>query len=152
MDYTTLKTLHLTTIAISLALILVAKGFTILMPFTFKWATDALVLATGGKMEAGETVAHSLERELREELGIEFTATHDSFRPLMIVEHDYPHASVRLHVCIVTRWRGEPRAMEGQEFSWQTAHDNETAVSPMLPAVLPINEALKKTRSSLRDH
>ncbi|MFY8114405.1 MAG: ABCB family ABC transporter ATP-binding protein/permease [Rhabdaerophilum sp.] len=41
------------TIAVSLALILVAKGFTILMPFTFKWATDALVLATGGKMEAG---------------------------------------------------------------------------------------------------
>ncbi|WP_284178741.1 ABC transporter ATP-binding protein/permease [Rhabdaerophilum sp. SD176] len=40
------------TIAISLVLILVAKGFTILMPFTFKWATDALVLATGGKMEA----------------------------------------------------------------------------------------------------
>ncbi|NQW48806.1 MAG: NUDIX domain-containing protein [Planctomycetes bacterium] len=105
----------------------------------------------GGKMEAGETVPHSLERELREELGIEFTATHDSFRHLMIVEHDYPHASVRLHVCIVTRWRGEPRAMEGQEFSWQTAHDNETAVSPMLPAVLPIIEALRKNRSSLRD-
>jgi ABC-type transport system involved in Fe-S cluster assembly fused permease/ATPase subunit len=40
------------TIGLSLALILVAKGFTILMPFTFKWATDALVIATGGKASA----------------------------------------------------------------------------------------------------
>jgi ATP-binding cassette, subfamily B, heavy metal transporter len=40
-------------IALSLSLILVAKGFTILMPFTFKWATDALVAAAGGKIETG---------------------------------------------------------------------------------------------------
>ncbi|MCA1952241.1 MAG: ABC transporter ATP-binding protein/permease [Hyphomicrobiales bacterium] len=38
-------------IAGSLALILVAKGFTILMPFTFKWATDALVVASGGRAD-----------------------------------------------------------------------------------------------------
>ncbi|HRE20155.1 MAG TPA: ABC transporter ATP-binding protein/permease [Rhabdaerophilum sp.] len=44
------------TIALSLALILVAKGFTILMPFTFKWATDALVAASGGNIKAGSTV------------------------------------------------------------------------------------------------
>ncbi len=44
------------TIALSLALILVAKGFTILMPFTFKWATDALVAASGGSIKAGSTV------------------------------------------------------------------------------------------------
>lgn len=43
-------------IGISLALVLVAKGFTILMPFTFKWATDALVAASGGKVEAGGTL------------------------------------------------------------------------------------------------
>lgn len=39
------------TIGFSLALILVAKGFTILMPYTFKWATDALVAASGGKID-----------------------------------------------------------------------------------------------------
>jgi ATP-binding cassette subfamily B protein len=39
------------TIGLSLALILVAKGFTILMPFTYKWATDALVAASGGKVD-----------------------------------------------------------------------------------------------------
>jgi ATP-binding cassette, subfamily B, heavy metal transporter len=44
------------TIGLSLALILVAKGFTILMPFTFKWATDALVAASGGKTDAGSVI------------------------------------------------------------------------------------------------
>ncbi len=34
------------TVMISLGLMLVAKIVTVLMPFTFKWATDALVLAT----------------------------------------------------------------------------------------------------------
>ncbi|MCA0407061.1 MAG: ABC transporter ATP-binding protein/permease [Proteobacteria bacterium] len=35
------------TVMWSLVLILVAKGFTILMPFTYKWATDALVAVMG---------------------------------------------------------------------------------------------------------
>ncbi|MGL5448029.1 MAG: metal ABC transporter permease, partial [Rhabdaerophilum sp.] len=39
------------TIALSLALIIVAKGFTVLMPYTYKWATDALVAASGGKID-----------------------------------------------------------------------------------------------------
>jgi ATP-binding cassette subfamily B protein len=39
------------TIAFSLALIIVAKGFTVLMPYTYKWATDALVAASGGKID-----------------------------------------------------------------------------------------------------
>jgi ATP-binding cassette, subfamily B, heavy metal transporter len=40
-------------IGFSLALVLVAKGFTILMPFTYKWATDALVAVSGGKIDVG---------------------------------------------------------------------------------------------------
>ena len=40
-------------IGLSLSLIIVAKGFTILMPYTYKWATDALVAASGGKIDAG---------------------------------------------------------------------------------------------------
>ncbi|MCA3625991.1 MAG: ABC transporter ATP-binding protein/permease [Methylobacterium sp.] len=39
------------TIGLSLALILVAKGFTVMMPYTFKWATDALVAASGGRTD-----------------------------------------------------------------------------------------------------
>jgi ATP-binding cassette subfamily B protein len=36
------------TVALSLALMLLAKLVTVAMPFTFKWATDALVAASGG--------------------------------------------------------------------------------------------------------
>jgi ATP-binding cassette subfamily B protein len=45
------------TIALSLALMLVAKLVTVAMPFTFKWATDALVAATGGSVPSAQTVA-----------------------------------------------------------------------------------------------
>jgi dipeptide/tripeptide permease len=38
-------------VALALALIFVAKGFTILMPYTFKWATDAMVAVSGGKVD-----------------------------------------------------------------------------------------------------
>ncbi|MDX2205874.1 MAG: ABC transporter ATP-binding protein/permease [Hyphomicrobiaceae bacterium] len=41
----------------SLVLMLIAKLVTVAMPFTFKWATDALVAATGGQLPAGETSA-----------------------------------------------------------------------------------------------
>src|SRR5690349_17738312 len=37
------------TVVISLLLMVAAKLVTIVMPFTFKWATDALVAATGGR-------------------------------------------------------------------------------------------------------
>ena len=42
---------------LSLALMLVAKLVTVAMPFTFKWATDALVAAAGGKLADGALVA-----------------------------------------------------------------------------------------------
>jgi len=45
------------TVIASLALMLVAKVVTVLMPFTFKWATDALVAANGGRVLTTETVA-----------------------------------------------------------------------------------------------
>src|SRR5262245_30411599 len=40
------------TVVVSLALMLAAKLVTVAMPFTFKWATDALVAATGGNVPA----------------------------------------------------------------------------------------------------
>jgi ATP-binding cassette, subfamily B, heavy metal transporter len=40
----------------SLVLMLVAKLVTVAMPFTFKWATDALVAASGGTVPAGQAV------------------------------------------------------------------------------------------------
>src|SRR5262245_42799927 len=44
------------TVIVSLVLMLVAKLVTIAMPFTFKWATDALVAASGGNVPASQTL------------------------------------------------------------------------------------------------
>jgi ATP-binding cassette subfamily B protein len=44
------------TVAVSLALVLLAKLVTVAMPFTFKWATDALVAASGGSVPEGTVV------------------------------------------------------------------------------------------------
>jgi ATP-binding cassette, subfamily B, heavy metal transporter len=45
------------TVIVSLLLMLVAKLVTVAMPFTFKWATDALVAAAGGNVPDTQTVA-----------------------------------------------------------------------------------------------
>ncbi len=44
------------TVMLSLGLMLAAKVVTVAMPFTFKWATDALVAAAGGTLPAGQAV------------------------------------------------------------------------------------------------
>ena len=64
----------------------------------------------GGKLEAGETPAQALTRELEEELGIQVL---DSM-PFMTIHHDYPELSVRLMFRQVTGWQGEPHGREQQ--------------------------------------
>src|SRR5262245_50588327 len=44
------------TVAVSLLLMLVAKLVTVAMPFTFKWATDALVAAAGGAVPGDRSI------------------------------------------------------------------------------------------------
>jgi ATP-binding cassette, subfamily B, heavy metal transporter len=44
------------TVILSLGLMLVAKVVTVLMPYTFKWATDGLVAVASGKPGAGDPV------------------------------------------------------------------------------------------------
>jgi ATP-binding cassette, subfamily B, heavy metal transporter len=45
------------TVVISLLLMLAAKLVTVAMPFTFKWATDALVAASGGSVPAAQSLS-----------------------------------------------------------------------------------------------
>jgi len=92
----------------------------------------------GGKVEAGETLAHALARELHEELGITVTTAY----PWITREFDYPHARVRLNFFRVTAWQGEPHPREGQGgLAW--THADQPSVEPILPANGPILRALQ---------
>ncbi len=68
----------------------------------------------GGKVEAGETSAQALSRELHEELGIRPTAS----TPLIRIPFDYPDKRVVLDVWRVSAYDGEPRGREGQPLRW----------------------------------
>ena len=85
----------------------------------------------GGKLEAGETVAQALARELHEELGITIGAAHPWHIELM----DYPHTRVRLHFCKVFDWQGEFQMREGQAMAWELL---PVRSRPVLPGTVPV--------------
>jgi 8-oxo-dGTP diphosphatase len=95
----------------------------------------------GGKLEAGETVAQALVRELHEELGLALREA--DVLPWREAIVDYPHARVRLHFCKVHAWRGELQMREGQAMAWQRL---PVAVAPVLPGTVPVLRWLAQER------
>lgn len=91
----------------------------------------------GGKLEAGESLADGLRRELHEELGIEIAA----HRPLIRIIHHYDDRSVLLDVHRVERWHGEPHGREGQPLAWVAPES--LGEYPMPAADEPIVTALR---------
>jgi len=67
----------------------------------------------GGKCEAGESLEDSLQRELREELGVGC----DVGVEVYVVTHEYEDRRVELHF-FACRLRGEPVPVLGQEMQW----------------------------------
>lgn len=85
----------------------------------------------GGKVGVGESDAEALERELREELGIESRA----LRAIATMSHEYPDRIVDLVL-----WHAStgdtPRGLDGQQLKWVDCQS--LGSERLLPADLPL--------------
>lgn len=68
----------------------------------------------GGKQEDGEEIKTTVERELKEELGVEVHA-HKEF---MKLKHVYSHFSITLHAFLCKLISGDPKPKSSQEIRW----------------------------------
>lgn len=71
----------------------------------------------GGKVEMGESLEEALARELKEELGIAI----GPIQQLFDIDWAYPEKRVKLEICLVDQFSGEPRGVEGQPVKWVSA-------------------------------
>jgi len=91
----------------------------------------------GGKIEKGEAPKHCIEREIREELGMEIHA----MPPIYAMEHDYETKYVR--VTFFPAYSDEtPCPQEHQEYQW--LYPEEFEKTGLLPADRPFAEFLVK--------
>lgn len=96
----------------------------------------------GGKREPGETPRQTLVRELREELDVE---VHEA-APLIAYEHQYPERRLLLDLWVVTRYSGEPKALDAPALQWAAIGDLERI--GLLEADRPMIAALAALRRS----
>jgi 8-oxo-dGTP diphosphatase len=98
----------------------------------------------GGKIEAGESLFEALKRELIEEIDVSILDAQE----FLTLEHDYPHAYVRLHICLVKHWTGDVHGLENQATAWLPINEisqiEQSTLQPILPATIPILKKLKE--------
>ena len=68
----------------------------------------------GGKQEESETIQQTVERELKEELGVEVHA----YKEFMKLKHVYSHFSITLHAFNCKLLSGTPKPKSSQEVRW----------------------------------
>jgi mutator protein MutT len=73
----------------------------------------------GGKCQADETAAECVQRELREEVGLEVQVV----RPLPPIRWRYPQRTVELMPMLCRRVGGSARPIEVEEVKWVGAED-----------------------------
>lgn len=93
----------------------------------------------GGKVEAGETPAEALQRELREEVAL----VAEDLQALPMIEHIYPDRRVRLHP-FHARIAGEPRT----PLAWGWFRPEEAARLPLPEANLALLAGLRAPAGS----
>jgi A/G-specific adenine glycosylase len=81
----------------------------------------------GGKIEPGETVEQCIQREIREEIGIEIRVGEH----LISIDHAYSHFHVTLNVHHCRYLSGEPQPIECDEIRW-------VAVSELAQFAFPV--------------
>jgi A/G-specific adenine glycosylase len=73
----------------------------------------------GGKCHPGEALPDCLQREIREELGLEIEVG----RYLTVIQHSYTHFRISLHVFECRYLDGRPRALDCADWRWVKAAD-----------------------------
>lgn len=90
----------------------------------------------GGKIEAGESSVDALRRELREELGLDVMAA----ARFMTVRREREFGSLSLEAWRVSRWDGEPQALEHAALTWLSPQEALRTL-PLCDADRPIARA-----------
>jgi mutator protein MutT len=86
----------------------------------------------GGKVEPNESFEHCLQRELREELGIEVAVG----KQIEEITHTYPEKTVRLRFFHCTLHSGEPQPIHCHALAWVTRENLSTYEFPAADAQL----------------
>ena len=98
----------------------------------------------GGKLEPDEDPFTGLQRELREELGIQtLRAT-----PLIAYEHQYAERKVFLDLWLVHEFTGAPQSLDAQALRWVALEELDSV--GLLEADQPMIGALKAVMDGTR--